>query len=97
LQKSKKHIEIISKSCVDDLKIGFKLESGYTKQQLIESALDSLKNNRLDAVIANHLENVDHGPVRAYWVDTQGTIIDLEDNFSMAKLIEKRLSQVSDD
>ena len=97
LQKSKKHIDIISKSCVDDLKIGFKLESGYTKQQLIESALDSLKNNRLDAVIANHLENVDYGPVRAYWVDTKGTTIDLEDNFSMAKVIEKRLSQVSDD
>jgi hypothetical protein len=64
---------------------------------LIESAVDSLKNNRLDAVIANHLENVDHGPVRAYWVDTKGTIIDLEDNFSMAKVIEKRLSQVNDD
>jgi phosphopantothenoylcysteine decarboxylase/phosphopantothenate--cysteine ligase len=97
LQKSKKHIDIISKSCVDDLKIGFKLESGYTKQQLIQSALDSLKNNLLDAVIANHLENVDNGQVRAYWVDTKGTIIDLKDNFSMAKVIEKRLSQVGDD
>ncbi len=97
LQKSSKHIDIISKSCVDDLKIGFKLESGYSKQQLIGSAIDSIKNNQLDAVIANHLENVDDGPVRAYWVDQEGTIIDLEDNFSMAKVIEKRLSQVSDD
>ncbi|MCS5533318.1 MAG: hypothetical protein NZ736_03560 [Candidatus Poseidoniaceae archaeon] len=97
LQKSKKHIDIISKSCVNDLKIGFKLESGYTKQELIQSSLNSLKNNRLDAVIANHLENVNDGPVRAYWVDTEGTIIDLESNFSIAKVIEKRLSQVSDD
>jgi len=97
LQKSSKHIDIISKSCEDDLKIGFKLESGYSKQQLIDSALESLKNNQLDAVIANHLENVDDGPVRAYWVDQEGTIIDLEDNFSMAKVIEKKLSQVSDD
>jgi hypothetical protein len=64
---------------------------------LIGSAIDSIKNNQLDAVIANHLENVDDGPVRAYWVDQEGTIIDLEDNFSMAKVIEKRLSQVSDD
>ena len=97
LQKSEKHIGIISKSCKDDLKIGFKLESGCTQPELIDSAQNSLKNNGLDAVIANHLESVKEGPIRAFWVDAKGTIIDLDDNLSMAKVIENKLSEASND
>lgn len=97
LQKSEKHIDIISKSCKDDLKIGFKLESGCTQPELIDSAQSSLKNNGLDAVIANHLESVKDGSIRAFWVDAKGTIIDLDDNLSMAKVIEKKLSEASND
>ncbi len=97
LQKSDKHIDIISKSRKNDLKIGFKLESGFTQPELIESAQNSLKNNGLDAVIANHLENVKDGPIRAFWVDAKGAIINLDDNLSMAKVIEKKLSEARDD
>lgn len=97
LQKSDKHIDIISKSRKNDLKIGFKLESGFTQPELIESAQNSLKNNGLDAVIANHLENVKDGPIRAFWVDAKGTVIDLNDNLSMAKVIENKLSEARDD
>lgn len=97
LQRTEKHIDIISKSCKGDLKIGFKLESGSSQQELIDSALNSLNNNGLDAVIANHLESVADGTVRAFWVDANGTIIDLEDNLSMAKVIEHKLSQAIDD
>ena len=97
LQKSDKHIDIISKSRKNDLKIGFKLESGFTQPELIESAQNSLKNNGLDAVIANHLESVKEGPIRAFWVDAKGTIINLDDNLSMAKVIEKKLSEARDD
>nr|AIF19001.1 Phosphopantothenoylcysteine synthetase/decarboxylase (coaBC, dfp) [uncultured marine group II/III euryarchaeote KM3_85_C06] len=97
LQKSDKHIDIISKSRKNDLKIGFKLESGFTQPELIESAQNSLKNNGLDAVIANHLENVKDGPIRAFWVDAKGTVIGLNDNLSMAKVIENKLSEARDD
>jgi hypothetical protein len=83
--------------CKDDLKIGFKLESGFTQQELIQSARISLNNNGLDAVIANHLESVKDSVVRAFWVDAKGPLIDLKDNLSMAKLIEKQLSQARDD
>jgi len=97
LEKTEKHIDIISKLCKDDLKIGFKLESGCTQQELIDSARISLNNNGLDAVIANHLESVMDSAVRAFWVDANDSIIDLKDNLSMAKLIENKLSQASDD
>ena len=79
------------------MKIGFKLDSGFTQPELIESAQNSLKNNGLDAVIANHLENVKDGPIRAFWVDAKGAIINLDDNLSMAKVIEKKLSEARDD
>ena len=97
LQKSEKHIDIISQSCKDDLKIGFKLQSGFTKGELIEAAKNSLERNGLDAVVANHLENRNEGPNRAFWVDSNGTIIDLKDNYSMAKVIDKKLSEPKDD
>ncbi len=97
LEKTEKHIDIISKLCKDDLKIGFKLESGFTQQELIQSARISLNNNGLDAVIANHLESVKDSVVRAFWVDAKGPLIDLKDNLSMAKLIENKLSQARDD
>ncbi len=97
LQKSDKHIDIISESCKNDMKIGFKLESGFSKNELIESAQKSLQNNGLGAVIANHLEHVKDSPVRAFWVDAKGAIIDLKDNLSMAKVIDNKLSEARDD
>ncbi|MBT4059437.1 MAG: bifunctional phosphopantothenoylcysteine decarboxylase/phosphopantothenate--cysteine ligase CoaBC [Euryarchaeota archaeon] len=93
LINSSKHIEALSQTCANSIRIGFKLESGISDEQLIEAASDSLATYGLDAVVANHLESLEISGARAFWVTSATQSIELNDNYAIAKIIDARLSQ----
>lgn len=92
-----KHIERLSKFTDGTFRIGFKLESNLSHEELVTSALESLSTYKLDGVVANHLKNVGEGVNRAVWVDKTGSQIPLDSNDDMAKVINNQISRPLND
>ena len=89
---SKKHIQELSPYCSSAIRIGFKLESKISHEEMIASAKIMMADYQLNGVIANLLESVDSSP-RAFWVDKKGSITTLEDNLALAMIIDKQISR----
>lgn len=87
LQPGPKHIKELSKSIGDAKRIGFKLETNVTVEELHQRALEQISNYGVDATVANMMEEM-HNPSspRAYFV-TNDSIIELSDMDSMCESI----------
>ena len=87
LQPGPKHIKELSKSIGDAKRIGFKLETNVTVEELHQRALEQISNYGVDATVANMMEEM-HNPSspRAYFV-TIDSIIELSDMDSMCESI----------
>jgi len=87
LKPGPKHIEILSKYVSDTRRIGFKLETGVSVEELQERALQQIAQYGVDATVGNIMENM-HDPTtpRAYFFTSDG-MIELSDLDSMCESI----------
>ena len=74
LVRTPKVIKIIKELQPKSLLIGFKLEAGTSREELVEAAHRSLLANRADLVLANDLRDVEHGHHIGYLVGPDGNV-----------------------
>ena len=87
LKPGPKHIEMLAKHVEGARRVGFKLETGVTVDELQQKALQQITQYGVDATVANIMENM-HDPTtpRAYFV-TSDTMIELTDLDAMCESI----------
>ncbi|PXF24349.1 MAG: hypothetical protein CXX71_00570 [Methanobacteriota archaeon] len=89
LVRSTKHLDALTPLCGDCCRIAFKLESGVSDDQLIESARSLLQKHDLDGVVANHLEEVSGNTGRrGLWVSRDSEPKQISSLDELAELIE---------
>jgi len=87
LKPGPKHIKELSKTVGDAKRIGFKLETNVTVDELHRRALEQISNYGVDATVANMMEEMHNSLTpRAYFV-TRESIVELADLESMCKSI----------
>ena len=92
LQQGPKHIAELSELVGTSKRIGFKLETGVTVEQLHSRAIEQISHYGVDATVANIMEQMhDTSTPRAYLV-TKSSIIELENLESMARSILELLT-----
>ena len=92
LQQGPKHIAELSELVGTSKRIGFKLETGVTVEQLHSRAIEQISHYGVDATVANIMEQMhDKSTPRAYLV-TKSSIIELENLESMARSILELLT-----
>jgi phosphopantothenate-cysteine ligase len=74
LEPLEKTIGQVKTWCPHCVLVGFKLLVGSTKEELIDSALLSIKNNRCDVVVANDLADIQHDDHRVYIVSQHSVV-----------------------
>ena len=83
LQPGPKHIKELAKSVGDAKRIGFKLETNVSVEELHQRALEQISNYGVDATVANMMEEMHNSSTpRAYFV-TSDSIVELPDMDSM--------------
>ena len=87
LKPGPKHIEMLAKHVEGARRVGFKLETGVTVDELQQKALQQITQYGVDATVANIMEHM-HDPTtpRAYFV-TSDTMIELTDLDAMCESI----------
>ena len=89
LVRSTKHLQELTPLSGDSCRIAFKLESGVSDNQLIESARNLLERHSLEGVVANlHDEVYDDSDRRAIWVSADGSTRQISSLSEMAEMIE---------
>jgi len=92
LQQGPKHIAELSELVGTSKRIGFKLETGVTVEQLHSRAVEQISQYGVDATVANIMEQMhDSSTPRAYFV-TKTSMIELDNLESMAKSILELLT-----
>ena len=92
LQQGPKHIAELSGLVGSAKRIGFKLETDVTVEQLHARALEQISNYGVDATVANIMEQMhDSSTPRAYFVTTN-SIVELENLQSMCEYILRQLT-----
>jgi phosphopantothenoylcysteine decarboxylase/phosphopantothenate--cysteine ligase len=92
LVRSTKHLDALTALCGDCCRIAFKLESGVSDDQLIESARSLLQKHDLDGVVANHLEEVSvNTGRRGLWVSQDSEPMLISSLDELAELIESSI------
>ena len=87
LKPGPKHIEMLAKHVGDARRIGFKLETGVTVDELHEKALHQIAQYGVDATVGNIMEHMhDSSSPRAYFI-TSEQIIELGDLDAMCESI----------
>jgi len=81
LEKTPKIIGMIKQISPQTILVGFKLLSGVSKEELIETAYQLLKRNKCDYVFANDMTSMKDGNQEGYLIDERG---------DYKKLISKR-------
>ena len=92
LVPSTKHIQELGPVTNGSNRIGFKLESNYTDDELISSAITMMEKYDLNGVVANHLKSIQSNQNRAFWVDKEGQVTPLNDNLTLAKVIHNHIT-----
>ena len=83
LQPGPKHIKELSELVGDAKRIGFKLETNVSVEELHQRALEQISNYGVDATVANMMEEMHNSSTpRAYFV-TSDSIVELPDMDSM--------------
>ena len=90
LSPSAKHLEQLNSVCIGP-RIGFKLESGVTDEELVDRARSLISANSLCGVVANHLEEIESSIRRAIWVPSDGEPRDIVDMYSLAEVVEQAI------
>lgn len=75
LVKTPKVIKLIREWAPQTILVGFKLEVGKTKEELVRIAHNSLLENGADFVLANDLRDIEDGRHTGYLVDKQGRVV----------------------
>ena len=92
LQQGPKHIAELSGLVRTAKRIGFKLETGVTVEQLHSRAIEQISQYGVDATVANIMEQMhDTSTPRAYFV-TNSSMIELDNLESMANSILELLT-----
>lgn len=78
LIKTPKAIKIVKEINPDVFLVGFKLEVGKTKKELVKIAYKTLLKSDADLIIANDLKDLERGEHIAYFVNPTGEIIDIQ-------------------
>ena len=78
LIKTPKAIKIIKEINPDIFLVGFKLEVGKTKEELVKIAYKTLLKSDADLIIANDLKDLERGEHIAYFVNSKREIIDIQ-------------------
>ena len=89
-----KHIPELTDLAGDSIRIGFKLETGVSEEELIEKSLNQISKYGVDFVIANILEQIgDQNSPRARLVSNEGDVKVLQDEIDICLEIEKIISE----
>ncbi|MCK4376962.1 MAG: hypothetical protein KAV97_01950 [Actinomycetia bacterium] len=78
LIKTPKAIKIVKEINPDVFLVGFKLEVGKTRKELVKIAYKTLLKSDADLIIANDLKDLERGEHIAYFVNPKGEIIDIQ-------------------
>ncbi len=78
LIKTPKAIKIVKEINPDVFLVGFKLEVGKTKEELVKIAYKTLLKSDADLIIANDLKDLERGEHIAYFVNPKEEIIDIQ-------------------
>ena len=94
LKPTLKHIPELSHLVGDSIRIGFKLETGVSEEELIQKSLNQISKYGVDFVIANILEQIsDQKLPRARLVSNDGTVKVLQNEIDICLEIEKIISE----
>ena len=94
LQPTLKHIPELADLVGECIRIGFKLETGVSEEELIQKSLKQISNYGVDYVIANILEQIaDEKFPRARLVGNGGIIKVLQNEIDICLEIEKIISE----
>ena len=74
LVKTPKYIGIMRELFPEAFFVGFKLESGLSEEQLKDKAIDLLRKNNIDVVVANDIRKVGAEHHEAIFVNADGSI-----------------------
>lgn len=75
LVRTPKVIEMVRELAPDVFLVGFKLEVGESKDELVKKAHKSLTRYRADLFVANDLRQIEEGEHIGYIVDPQGEVV----------------------
>ena len=88
LVRTPKVIKVVKQLQPSSLLIGFKLEVGKSRDELVESARRSLLSNGADLVLANDLRDLEQGRHVGYLVNAAGQVEDVaEGKEDIARLV----------
>lgn len=78
--------------------VAFKLEVGKNREELVASALDLLRKNRCDIVVANDQKEIEAGEHTGYFVDPSGEVVAVAEGKeviarTLIRLVEERLEK----
>jgi len=94
LRPTLKHISELSGLVGDCIRIGFKLETGVSEEELIHKSLTQISKYGVDYVIANILEQIgDENSPRARLVSNDGSVKVLQNEVDICLEIEKIISE----
>ncbi len=78
--------------------VAFKLEVGRSRDDLLASALDLLRKNHADLVVANDQKEIEAGEHTGYFIDPSGEVVAVVEGKeaiarTLLRLVEERLEQ----
>ena len=89
-----KHIPELADLVGDCIRIGFKLETGVSEEELIQKSLSQISRYGVDFVIANILEQIgDENSPRARLVSNEGIVKVLQNEIDICLEIDKIISE----
>ena len=91
LKPTPKIISIIKNISPETFLVGFKLLDGVSKEELIYVAKKLRDKNKCDLVVANDLENIRNGNHKAYLIDKEDNIEEVNGKDSIAKKLVRRI------
>lgn len=94
MKRSPKVIESIKKLSPDSVLVGFKLLSGVTHSELIDTGFKLMNKNDCDFVLANDLSEISHDRHRGYLIHKDKTYDIMETNEEIAAMIASRVMDI---
>ena len=93
-----KAIRLVKDLAPQTFLVGFKLETGKRREDLVAKALELLRAARADLVVANDLREIEAGRHTGYFVDSSGEVVAVAEGKeaiarSLIRLLEERLGR----
>lgn len=98
LQRTPKIIGEIKEISPETVLVGFKLLSGVSEKQLIDTAYHLLIKNKCDFVLANDTDSIKDGNHKGFFIDASASVIKFEGKENIAKgIADNLLKKLSED